>query len=122
MESRTIARKDLYEQVWTTPMTKLAVEYGLSDRGLAKLCAREKIPVPGRGYLRRQQTGYRPKRPALPTLPGKDHPVTVRISDTPARAERREDLVRPEPDAGRERQGAEILIRRFRLTRADSLR
>jgi hypothetical protein len=40
----------------------------------------------------------------------------------PARTERREDLVRPEPDAGREGQGAEILIRRFRLTRADSLR
>ncbi len=29
-----IKREDLYEQVWSTPMTKLAKEYQISDVGL----------------------------------------------------------------------------------------
>lgn len=44
-----ITREELYEKVWNTPMQKLAMEFGLSDVGLAKLCKRHQIPVPGRG-------------------------------------------------------------------------
>ena len=39
-------------------MTKVAAKVGLSDRGLAKLCARHDIPVPGRGYWARKQFGH----------------------------------------------------------------
>jgi hypothetical protein len=45
-----VTRKDLYEQVWWLPMMKLCEEFGLSDRGLAKLCARHNIPRTPRGY------------------------------------------------------------------------
>ena len=45
-----LTREELYERVWTTPMRKLAVEFGLSDVGLAKVCRRHKIPWPARGY------------------------------------------------------------------------
>ncbi len=45
-----ISRIDLYERVWTTPLRTLAKEFGLSDVGLAKLCRRHGIPLPGRGY------------------------------------------------------------------------
>jgi hypothetical protein len=48
-----LTREELYEKVWTTPMQKLAVEFGLSDRGLAKLCGRHQVPVPPRGYWAR---------------------------------------------------------------------
>jgi len=37
-ESKKISRAELYEQVWTVPMTRLAKDYGLSDVGLAKIC------------------------------------------------------------------------------------
>ncbi len=30
------SRQDLYDQVWSTPMTRLAKEYGYSDVGLQK--------------------------------------------------------------------------------------
>lgn len=33
-------------------MTALAQEFGISDRGLAKVCSRHRIPVPPRGALR----------------------------------------------------------------------
>ena len=52
-----ISRTDLYERVWTTPLRTLAKEFGLSDVGLAKLCRRHGIPLPGRGYWVRMQFG-----------------------------------------------------------------
>jgi hypothetical protein len=44
---------------------KLAKEFGLSDRGLAKVCARHEIPVPGRGYWARVASGQRIKKRPL---------------------------------------------------------
>ncbi len=66
MASITVTRDELYEKVWSIPMQKLASEYSLSDRGLAKLCARMNIPVPGRGYWRRLETGKKVTRKPLP--------------------------------------------------------
>ena len=61
-----LTREELYAQVWAEPMTKLAQRYGLSDRGLAKICTRMGIPVPGRGYWARVQSGQVPLRAKLP--------------------------------------------------------
>jgi len=63
----TLTREELYEKVWSIPMQKLAVEFGFSDVGFAKLCRRHKIPVPPRGYWARLQAGQTPRRTALPT-------------------------------------------------------
>lgn len=64
----TLTREELYEKVWTTPTQKLATGFGFSDRGLAKLCQRYKVPVPPRGYWARLQAGQTPKRTALPSV------------------------------------------------------
>jgi hypothetical protein len=64
----SLTRAELYEKVWTTPMQKLAKEFGLSDVGLAKLCHRHEIPAPGRGYWARIQFGQTPGRVTLPAL------------------------------------------------------
>jgi len=63
-----ISREDLYEKVWTLPLRKLAPEFGLSDVGLAKICKRHSIPLPGLGYWTRVQFGKHPKRGTLPEL------------------------------------------------------
>ena len=57
-----ISRTDLYDRLWTTPLRTLAKEIGLSDVGLAKLCRRHDIPLPGRGYWVRMQFGKRQER------------------------------------------------------------
>ncbi len=67
-ESRKITRTELYNKVWTIPMQKLADEFGFSDVGLAKLCKRHQIPVPGRGYWARLQFGQKPMRTRLPNI------------------------------------------------------
>jgi hypothetical protein len=63
-----LTREELYAQVWAEPMTKLARRYGLSDRGLAKICTRMDIPVPGRGYWARVQSGQVPLQAKLPKM------------------------------------------------------
>ncbi|WP_186475866.1 hypothetical protein [Variovorax atrisoli] len=50
-------RQALYEQVWTTPLSKLGPQYGISDNGLRKVCRAMNIPVPGRGYWAARAAG-----------------------------------------------------------------
>ena len=69
-------RNALYELVWSKPMTAVAKEYGLSDRGLAKLCERNGIPVPPRGYWAKKQAGKKVTKPALIVL-DPDRPETA---------------------------------------------
>ena len=61
-----LTREELYRLVWQKPMRTLVGEFGLSDRGLSKICVRMNIPVPPRGYWAKKQAG---KKVAWPKLP-----------------------------------------------------
>lgn len=67
-EPTQLRREELYEQVWSEPVSKLAPKLGLSDRGLAKLCKRHRIPRPGRGYWQKKRYGKDVRRTPLPDL------------------------------------------------------
>ncbi len=62
------SREDLYNIVWSKPMMNLAEEFGISGRGLAKLCERLKVPVPPRGYWRKVSLGQKIKKTPLPKV------------------------------------------------------
>ena len=80
-----ISREELYEKVWTLPLRKLAPEFGLSDVGLAKLCKRHSIALPGLGYWTRVQFGKGPKRTLLPPLEKTiKNQIEIVIQPTPA--------------------------------------
>ena len=66
MDAHEITREELYDRVWSTPLSKLGPELGLSGRGLAKLCERKGVPVPSRGYWAKLRHGKAPKRTPLP--------------------------------------------------------
>lgn len=67
-ETIFLKREALYKMVWAEPVSKLAREYGLSDRGLGKICKRLEIPVPGRGYWQMKKKGLKiPVPPLRPT-------------------------------------------------------
>ena len=53
----TITRKQLYDLVWSTPMTKLAKKYLISDSGLRKICERMNIPMPKSGHWEKIRVG-----------------------------------------------------------------
>jgi hypothetical protein len=59
-------REELYEKVWSRPVHTVLKEYGISDVGLAKVCKKLGIPVPGRGYWGKKAAGRAvPQRPKL---------------------------------------------------------
>ncbi len=67
-EQIKISRKELYKEVWSTPMTKLSLKFGLSDQGLAKICKRNNIPLPGIGYWAKVKYGKPVKKIPLPNI------------------------------------------------------
>ncbi len=70
----SLTREQLYELVWSKPMQHLAKDYGVSDHTMAKLCARNQVPVPPRGYWARKNSGYKVVRPPLPAFIAKEKP------------------------------------------------
>ncbi|UUO07862.1 hypothetical protein M4951_05995 [Blastopirellula sp. J2-11] len=93
-----LTRRELYDKVWSTPMMRLAAEYGLSDVGLAKICKRHKIPRPPRGYWAKLESGK--KVYPHPLTPLKDESLqTVRLwqPDDPVQplANKRDAIVDP---------------------------
>lgn len=58
-------REKLFDEVWTTPVTKLAKVYGLSDVGLRKICVALDVPLPPRGYWQKLAAGKKIPKPAL---------------------------------------------------------
>jgi integrase len=62
-------REALYELVWSAPVMEVATRLGVSDVALAKLCRRARIPIPGRGYWSRVESGQAIGRTPLPPAP-----------------------------------------------------
>jgi hypothetical protein len=64
----SLKRQELYDQVWSTPLTKLAASYNLSDNGLRKICIKMDIPLPQAGYWAKIKYGKKVKAIPLPDL------------------------------------------------------
>ena len=64
-EKMSFERKTLFDEVWGTPLTKLAKVYGLSDVGLRKICVALDVPLPPRGYWVKLAAGKTIPKPAL---------------------------------------------------------
>ena len=64
-----LSRKELYERVWSQPLSIVAKELGVSGNALAKICNRLMVPYPPRGHWLRATAGRRPRKPVLPAAP-----------------------------------------------------
>ncbi|MFW5879293.1 MAG: hypothetical protein ACOCUV_00565 [bacterium] len=69
--TKTITRKELYDLVWSKPIMDISKEFGISDRGLGKVCERNDIPKPPRGYWQRLNSGEKIEIPKLPKIKDK---------------------------------------------------
>lgn len=78
----TLTREELYAQVWTTTMRKLAPTYGLSDVGLKKVCKKHGIPTPPVGYWVKKEFGKRVRQPPLPA-PAEGSSTTISLAHDP---------------------------------------
>jgi len=103
----TVSREELFSQVWATPMSRLARDYGISGNGLAKICDRLKVPYPPRGYWAKKAAG---KKVVQYRLPDREDgtPQTATISPTPppARPPQIAPEVQQQADAAKQAVGA----------------
>lgn len=75
---RTFTREELHDLVWSTPILKLAEEFGISDRGFTKICIRHLVPTPPRGYWAKIEAGLPAKKTPLRSVENKAlHTVEV---------------------------------------------
>jgi len=63
------SRQELYDLIWSTPATKLAPDFGISDVAIAKRCKRLSVPRPPPGYWAKVAAGQKPRKSPLPPLP-----------------------------------------------------
>ena len=62
----TLPRSQLYELVWSKPVTEVAKDFGMSDVALAKRCRAVRVPIPPRGYWAKVAAGQTPRKTPLP--------------------------------------------------------
>jgi hypothetical protein len=77
-----LTRQELHEKIWSRPAIALAEEFGISGRGLGKICSRFEIPVPPRGYWAKLAVGKHLTRAPLPTAKS-DVPSEILIQPSP---------------------------------------
>ena len=77
-----LSRQELYEKMWSRPAIALAEEFGISGRGLGKICSRFEIPVPPRGYWAKLAARKCVTRIPLPTAKS-DVPSEISIQPSP---------------------------------------
>ena len=66
MDKITLTRDQLYDLVWSKPITVLAKEFGLSDNDLRKICKNHNIPLPYMGYWSKLRHGKPVRKVMLP--------------------------------------------------------
>jgi hypothetical protein len=80
-----LSRAELYDHVWKTPLMHLGPRYGITGKGLAKICDRLNVPYPPAGYWLQVNAGKSPKKAILP--PAREGvPDDVTIYPTPERS------------------------------------
>ena len=84
MEAGSITRADLYELVWSMPMTKVAEKFQVSGSYLARICTALRVPRPERGYWAKLAAGKAGKAPPLPDAQPGDLVVWLRADGLPA--------------------------------------
>ncbi|MGP8201614.1 MAG: hypothetical protein ACLQU4_19160 [Limisphaerales bacterium] len=61
-----LSRQELYGLIWSSPATKVAADFGVSDVAVHKRCIKLNIPRPSRGYWAKLAAGRRPRKKPLP--------------------------------------------------------
>lgn len=66
VETGVVTREELYDLVWSIPMTKVADKFQVSSSYLARVCTELRVPRPERGYWAKLAVGKAAKAPSLP--------------------------------------------------------
>jgi len=87
-----MTRQELFELVWSEPVSRAAERFRVSGTWLRRVCLEEGVPIPPRGHWARVRAGQEVRRPRLPYPERADAVVQIRLgaqrpSPAPARPE-----------------------------------
>lgn len=106
-DSVQITRTELYQRVCDSPLSKIALQFGISGTALAALCKAHEIPYPGSGHWTRKSLGLPSELPPLPE--GNDQVITITpmtpntgVTKSPSSSKPRKDkIIAKAPNAER---------------------
>lgn len=84
MENKSLTRIELYNLVWTKPVTHIAKEYGFSDTAIRKICIKHKIPLPKLGYWSKLKFNKKVQKTKLPKQDENPRISLIKKSYTPS--------------------------------------
>lgn len=67
-----MTRRELYEKIWSAPITEVAKEIGVAYSKLKKVCEKWNIPVPTNSYWALLRYGAKVQPPELPEWSGSE--------------------------------------------------
>jgi AcrR family transcriptional regulator len=113
---RQLTRDQLYQVIWSKPLTAVAKELGISGNALAKICNRLMIPYPPRGYWAKKRNGTETAKPPLPPAPVETSSLAIGAQRPSSRRLR----TRLSPQARREHllEVAQVLVTKYGLSGA----
>ena len=105
-----LTRRQLYQRVWSQPLSVVARDLGVSGNALAKICNRLLVPYPPRGYWAKKRGGKPAAQPPLPAAPESE---LQRITISSVRSGSRRTRTRLDPTVRREQliEVAEQIVR-----------
>jgi hypothetical protein len=101
----SVTRQQLYDRIWAEPVSVVCRELGISNVGLAKLCARWDLPRPPRGHWAQKWSGQSVRQVKLKAVAEGD---PVALEYRPAEVQQTDPEQAPrESDRQREFEGRE---------------
>lgn len=105
-----LTRKELYDLVWSEPMTTVCKRFGITDNGLRKHCKSMNIPTPPIGYWAKLQNGKIVEKIQLPSdYDGQKQNVDLREVE-PSEAESSEEIVDLVPPVNKQKELEQQLL------------
>jgi hypothetical protein len=81
METIVLTRKELYDIVWSTTLSKLTQQYAYTNDGIKKLCKQFEIPIPDGSYWSRLKFNKPVNKPELNAVFGGEDKIVLTIRE-----------------------------------------
>jgi len=118
-----VTREELYDLVWSQPMTKVCERFSVSSSYMARVCTLLNVPRPPRGYWAKLAVGKAPAAEALPgAQPGDQQSWNEKGGPLPASPPRRPTIPRARRSPVQKRIASTDIHPLIRSSRAEFLR
>ncbi len=118
-----ITRKELYDLVWSQPMTKVCDRFDVSSSYMARVCSLLNVPRPPRGYWAKLAVGKAPAAETLPdALPGDQLTWNEKGGPRPPSPPRRPTIPRARRSSVQKRAASTDIHPLIQSSRAEFLR